>query len=189
MFRYLHPYPSGRVAAHHNRAGPAPVRHGRSTGFVHWYECIARLFKYISIKLYKNYSNEDEAVTGHLARQPATNPLGHTLEPPKSVYLEESKVRPSHCHELSCNLGSHDSNLKRPKRRRAGHRECPHLQWTFEMYISLLLIAVTNIAVGNWALIWIQVEEMWFDAGRESLDTVSWNSFQQVERDCVNKVW
>ena len=87
--------------------------------------------------------------------------------------------------------GSHDSNLQRPKRRRAGHRECPHLHWTFEMYISLLLIAVTNlnIAVGNGALSWIQVEEMWFDAGRESLDTVSWNSFQQVERDCVNKVW
>ena len=63
------------------------------------------------------------------------------------------------------------------------------LHWTFEMYISLLLIAVTNIAVGNWALIWIQVEEMWFDAGRESLDTVNWNYFQQVERDCVNKVW
>ena len=63
------------------------------------------------------------------------------------------------------------------------------LHWTFEMHISLLLIAVTNIAVGNGALSWIQVEEMWFDAGRESLDTVSWNSFQQVERDCVNKVW
>ena len=110
--------------------------------------------------------------------------------PPKSVYLGESKVRPtSHCRELSCNPGSHDSNLKRPKRRRAGHRECPHLHWTFEMYISLLLIAVTNIAVGNGALSWIQIEEMWFDAGRESLDTVSWNCFQQVERDCVNKVW
>ena len=109
--------------------------------------------------------------------------------PPKSVYLGESKVRPSHWRELWCNPGSHDSNLKRPKRRRAGHRECSHLHWTFEMYISLLLIAVTNIAVGNGALSWIQVEEMWFDAGRESLDIVSWNYFQQVERDCVNKVW
>ena len=65
----------------------------------------------------------------------------------------------------------------------------PPPPWTFEMYMSLLLIVVTNIAVGNGALSWIQVEEMWRDAGRESLDTVSWNSFQQMERDCVNKVW
>ena len=100
-----------------------PVRHGRSTGFVHWYACITRLFQYISIKSYKKkYSNEDEAVTAHLPRQPATNPPGHTLEPPKNVYLGESKVRPSHCRELSCNPGSHDSNLKRPERLPAGHR-------------------------------------------------------------------
>ena len=63
------------------------------------------------------------------------------------------------------------------------------LHWTFEMYMSLLLIAVANKAVGNGALSWMQAEEMWFDAGRESLDTVSWNFFQQVEQDCANKVW
>ena len=61
--------------------------------------------------------------------------------------------------------------------------------WTFEMYISLLLIAVTNITASNGAFSWIQVEEMWFDAGRESLGTVSQSSFQQVEQDSVNKVW
>ena len=62
-------------------------------------------------------------------------------------------------------------------------------RWIFEMYISLLLIAVTNITVSNGALSWIQIEKMWFDAGQESLDTVSQSSFQQVEQDSVNRVW
>ena len=126
-----------RVAARHNRAGIVPTlvaseRRRPGTGpprQVHriralvWVYCTTiQIYKY---KIIQKYSYEDEAVTAHLARQPATNPPGHTLEPPKSVYLGESKVRPSHCRELSCNPDSHDGNLKRPKRRRAGHRECP----------------------------------------------------------------
>ena len=137
MFRYLFPCPSGRVATDHNRAGIGPTlvasdRRRSGTGpprQVHriralvWVYCTTiQIYKY---KIIQKNSNEDEAVTAHPARQPATNPPGHTLEPPKSVYLGESKVGPSPCRELSCNPGSHDSNLKRPKRRRAGHRECP----------------------------------------------------------------
>ena len=104
MFRYLFPYPSGRVAADHNRAGIGPTlvasdRRRSGTGpprQVHriralvWVYCTTiQIYKY---KIIQKKSNEDEAVTAHPARQPATNPPGHTLEPPKSVYLGESKV-------------------------------------------------------------------------------------------------
>ena len=168
MFNHLLPYPSGRVAAHHNRAGIGPTlvasdRRRSGTGpprqvhriraLVYVYYTTIQIYKYKIIQ--KKYSNEDEAVTAHLARQPATNPPGHTLVPPKSVYLGESKVRPIHCRELSCIPGSHDGNPKRPKRRRAGHRECtppppPPLHWTLEMYNSLLLIAVTKDKNSSW---------------------------------------
>ena len=105
MFHHLLPYPSGRVAAHHNRAGIGPTlvasdRRRSGTGpprQVHRIRALVCVY-YTTIQIYKDkiiqkkYSNEDETVTAHLARQPAINPPGHTLEPPKSVYLGESKV-------------------------------------------------------------------------------------------------
>ena len=103
MFPHLLPYPSGRVAAHHNRAGIGPTlvasdRRRSGTGpprqvhriraLVYVYYTTIQIYKY---KIIQKYSNEDEAVTAHLARQPATNPPGHTLVHPKSVYLRERK--------------------------------------------------------------------------------------------------
>ena len=95
MLHHLLPYPSGCVAAHHNRAGIGPTlvasdRRRSGTGpprQVHrirapvcMYYTTIQIYKY---KIIQKYSNEDEAVTAHLARQPATNPPGHTLEPPE----------------------------------------------------------------------------------------------------------
>ena len=168
MLHHLLPYPSGCVAAHHNRAGIGPTlvasdRRRSGTGpprQVHrirapvcMYYTTIQIYKYKIIQKIFKWRWGSDSPSGTAARNKSARP--HSRAPPESVYLGESKVRPSHCRELSCNPGSHDSNLKRPKRRRASHRECPHLHGTFEMYISLLLIAVTNIAVGNGALSWI----------------------------------
>ena len=161
-----------RLLLHRTNAGPSPARHGGSTGFVYWYECIIRLFQYIRIKSWEK--KRDEAVTADLARQPATNLPRHTLEPPNGVYLGELKARPSRLPQDTVQSGQPRWQPQATQTTSCMSPGMSTLHWTLEMYISLFLIAVTDAAVDNGALSWIHIEGIWFDGLNKLIGPIHW---------------